>query len=230
MAIAINGNGTITGITAGGLPDASIVDADIAAVAATKLTGTVADARLPTVPVAKGGTGLTAAGASGQVLTSDGTNWASATPAGGGKVLQIVSSTTAAGSGWNTASTSLVDVGAPWTVAITCAATSSKVLVIASLSVTVQDHVNAQADGSVILVRDSTALTNVNNAANFGIEIGAETGGWTRTSNHGTLHILDSPSSTSELVYKLQYACKSGDAIYISYHGQSTITLMEIGA
>ena len=30
MAIAINGNGTITGITAGGLPDASIVEADIA--------------------------------------------------------------------------------------------------------------------------------------------------------------------------------------------------------
>ena len=222
MAIAINGNGTITGITAGGLPDASILDADIAAVASSKLTGAV--------PVAKGGTGLTAAGAAGRVLTSEGTNWASATPAGGGKVLQIVSSTTAAGSGWNTASTSLVDVGAPWTVAITCAATSSKVLVIASLSVTVQDYVNAQADGSVILVRDSTALTNVNNAANFGIEIGAETGGWTRTSNHGTLHILDSPSSTSELVYKLQYACKSGDAIYISYHGQSTITLMEIGA
>ena len=30
MAIAINGNGTITGITAGGLPNASIVEADIA--------------------------------------------------------------------------------------------------------------------------------------------------------------------------------------------------------
>ena len=171
-----------------------------------------------------------AKGTSGQVLTMGANDPAWATAAAGGKVLQIVSSTTAAGSGWNTASTSLVDVGAPWTVAITCAATSSKVLVIASLSVTVQDYVNAQADGSVILVRDSTALTNVNNAANFGIEIGAETGGWTRTSNHGTLHILDSPSSTSELVYKLQYACKSGDAIYISYHGQSTITLMEIGA
>ena len=39
MAIAINGNGTITGITAGGLPDASIIDADIAAVASSKLTG-----------------------------------------------------------------------------------------------------------------------------------------------------------------------------------------------
>ena len=171
-----------------------------------------------------------AKGTSGQILTMGANDPAWATAAAGGKVLQIVSSTTAAGSGWNTASTSLVDVGGPWTVAITCAATSSKVLVIASLSVTVQDYVNAQADGSVILVRDSTALTNVNNAANFGIEIGAETGGWTRTSNHGTLHILDSPSSTSELVYKLQYACKSGDAIYISYHGQSTITLMEIGA
>ena len=90
MAIAINGNGTITGITAGGLPDASIVDADIAAVAATKLTGTVADARLPTVPVAKGGTGLTAAGASGQVLTSDGTNWASSAAAGGGDTRNFI--------------------------------------------------------------------------------------------------------------------------------------------
>ena len=124
----------------------------------------------------------------------------------GGKVLQVVSATTAGGSGWNTTSTSLVDVGDPWTVAITCAATSSKVLVIASLSVTVQDYVNAQADGSVILVRDSTALTNVNAAANFGIEIGAETCGYTRTSNHGTIHSLASPSSNSELVYKLQEA------------------------
>ena len=93
MPIAINGTGTITGITAGGLPDASIEDADIAAVASGKLTGTIADARLPTVPVAKGGTGLTAAGASGQVLTSDGTNWASSAAGGGLSSKAVVGST-----------------------------------------------------------------------------------------------------------------------------------------
>ena len=37
-----------------------------------------------TLPVANGGTGVTAAGASGNVLTSDGTNWTSTAPSGGG--------------------------------------------------------------------------------------------------------------------------------------------------
>ena len=39
MAIVINGSGTITGISAGGLPDSCVTDADIAGMAASKLTG-----------------------------------------------------------------------------------------------------------------------------------------------------------------------------------------------
>jgi|TARA_Y100000289_G_C3901509_1_gene139429 hypothetical protein len=39
MAIQINGNGTITGISNGGLPDGCILDADINGMAASKLTG-----------------------------------------------------------------------------------------------------------------------------------------------------------------------------------------------
>ena len=39
MAITINGNGTITGISNGGLPDGCILDADINGMAASKLTG-----------------------------------------------------------------------------------------------------------------------------------------------------------------------------------------------
>ena len=35
---------------------------------ATNLSGTIADARLPTVPVAKGGTGLTSLGSAGQAV------------------------------------------------------------------------------------------------------------------------------------------------------------------
>ena len=37
-------------------------------IAATNLSGTISDARLPTVPVSKGGTGLTSLGSAGQVL------------------------------------------------------------------------------------------------------------------------------------------------------------------
>lgn len=39
MAIAINGDGTITGLSNGGLPDGCILDADINGMAASKLTG-----------------------------------------------------------------------------------------------------------------------------------------------------------------------------------------------
>ena len=46
-----------------------------------------------TVSRARGGTGLTTAGASGQVLTSDGTNWTSAA-AGGGFTLLTPATTT----------------------------------------------------------------------------------------------------------------------------------------
>ena len=39
MPISINGSGSITGISAGGLPDGCILDADINGMAASKLTG-----------------------------------------------------------------------------------------------------------------------------------------------------------------------------------------------
>lgn len=65
MPITINGSGTLTGLSAGGLPDGSVTNAD-----------------------------LEYAGTSGQVLTSQGSGSAPqwATPAGG-KILQVVSAT-----------------------------------------------------------------------------------------------------------------------------------------
>jgi len=41
MPISINGSGTVTGISAGGLPDGCIIDADISGVAASKLSGSL---------------------------------------------------------------------------------------------------------------------------------------------------------------------------------------------
>jgi hypothetical protein len=55
----------------------------------SKLSGAVA--------VAKGGTGLTAVGTSGNVLTSNGSAWASTAPAGGGGIV-FLGSATASGS------------------------------------------------------------------------------------------------------------------------------------
>ena len=55
MAIAINGSGTITGLSNGGLPDGCILDADINGMAASKLTGA-----LPAISGANlTGTGIT---------------------------------------------------------------------------------------------------------------------------------------------------------------------------
>lgn len=58
----------------------------------TGVTGTMSATNLPTVPAAKGGTGLTSSGASGNVLTSDGTTWVSQAVAGGYGGYQIFAS------------------------------------------------------------------------------------------------------------------------------------------
>lgn len=47
MAITISGSGTITGLSVGGLPNDSVTSANIASLAASKLTGQVADANAP---------------------------------------------------------------------------------------------------------------------------------------------------------------------------------------
>lgn len=47
-------------------------------------SGTVTLLAASVTPVANGGTGLTAAGSSGNVLTSNGTSWVSSTPAASG--------------------------------------------------------------------------------------------------------------------------------------------------
>ena len=39
MPISINGSGTLTGISAGGLPDGCVVDADINGMSSSKLSG-----------------------------------------------------------------------------------------------------------------------------------------------------------------------------------------------
>jgi hypothetical protein len=70
-------------------PDGSVSDAKITAMASSKLTGSVA--------VANGGTGITAVGTSGNVLTSTGSAWAStAIPASGITMASTLATTSGA--------------------------------------------------------------------------------------------------------------------------------------
>ena len=131
MAIVINGSGTVTGISVGGLPD-NIVDA-----------GTLADDAVGLAQMASGTDGnvitydtsgnpaAVATGSSGQVLTSAG---ADAVPTmatlSAGKVLQVVSAVDAS----ETSSTSTTQADTGLTADITPSAASSKVLVLVGMN------------------------------------------------------------------------------------------------
>lgn len=173
----------------------------------------------------------------GHMLTAQsgdtgGLTWAAA---GGGKVLQVVgaSKTDVA----STTSTTYADTGL--SVAITCAATSSKVLVTG--------HAVFGTNGNshyffAQFVRDSTTL-----AIGTG-SIGSRQAGWIGAGVDNASNVLasgfsylDSPSSTSELTYKLQFKSQTGTVIYLnssysdsdangSLRSGASIVVMEIGA
>ncbi len=165
-------------------------------------------------------------GSTGQILTVSGGVPTWATPAGGGKILQVVmgtyaQQTTSSSSSWS-------DTGL--TATITPSATSSKVLVL------VQQNgcrkLNSNTGLNLKLLRGSTDLTTF-----------AFRGGWTGNTNEssfgtaGTVY-LDTPATTSATTYKTQMASDQGsnrvdtqlDATIISPNLASTIILMEVGA
>ena len=181
-----------------------------------------------------------ATGSSGHVLTSAGAGAVPSfqAPAGGGKVLQCVSTLKT--------DTTVVSFTGTYTdisglsVAITPSATSSKILVMA--------HVNGCNDINsnnvyMRIVRGSTAIASGASpssriAGTFALQVPAN-----NHLNTGSMTVLDSPSSTSELTYKIQGETGNagGGGIHINRSQQdsdnestmravSSITVMEIGA
>ena len=161
-------------------------------------------------------------GTNGHILTADSTQslglkWAA--PAGGGKVLQVVS-THWTGS-FSTASASYVDV-TNGELSITPSSASSKVLFIGSWYARGQGA-NDQNGGDLRILRGATEIDEPgfvyallgSNSQSFGIQaaVGA--------------HYLDSPATTSSTTYKIQIKQYNGTA-YLERGG--VITLMEIGA
>jgi len=163
-----------------------------------------------------------AVGSNNQILVADsstatGLKWAA--PAGGGKVLQVVSGT------YSTqtviASTSYSDTGL--SLSITPTLSTSKVLVL----ITQNSGASRAVDDIgwyTKLLRGSTDLQELDNNLGNG-----DDGHWPNTFTY-----LDSPATTSSTTYKTQGKCSttanSASAFYQFSGLTSTIVLMEIGA
>tara|TARA_S200002703_G_scaffold98410_1_gene85094 strand:+ start:51 stop:644 length:594 start_codon:yes stop_codon:yes gene_type:complete len=155
----------------------------------------------------------------------------------GGKVLQVVQDTKL--DTFSTTSTSYTDITG-LSVAITPSLSSSKVLVMVSMTFSGADPGFRH---SFQLLRGSTSIGGGTTAGNrvtaiFGNAVGANN---PKGQGMGGFMYLDSPSTTSETTYKIQGQIESGGTLYVNRAGtdndttsnsrsSSTITVMEIGA
>jgi hypothetical protein len=163
-----------------------------------------------------------AVGTNGQVLTADSTaatgiKWASA--AGGGKVLQVVNAST------STTATNSTDVYADTglTATITPTSATSKILVLVNQT-GIQKAVN-DTYVDLRLLRGATQILVIDSGiAGDGTTTRMQVGGT------GTCY-LDAPATTSATTYKTQFLSGTNVSIVrVNNGGNSTITLMEIGA
>ena len=216
MTIEINGSGTITGLTAGGLPDGSIATDDIAnnAVTAGKLATTL-DLSGKTVTLANGS--VTA----GQLATTlDLTGKTVTLPSGtGGKILQVVQGTKT-----DTSSFSVTGQGQfndVLTTNITPVAASSDILVMWYTSV--GTAVIGQR-GTCRVLRDTTAIGIADSAGSriLGSHGSQSVSDAINRTVHYSQNYLDTPTYTltDTLSYKLQVCHEqSAGTVYINREG-----------
>jgi hypothetical protein len=201
MAIVINGSGTVTGISVGGLPDDIVTADDLANsintdIATGVTAGTTASAALPKA----GGT-----------MTGDITDFYAT-----GAVLQTVAVLDT--SAQTIATTTYTDTNL--SVAITPKKTSSKILAFWSM----QANMNADRSVGTRLVRaattvyESPVLYDITSQSN-------------NSRIRGAYAFLDSPSTTSATTYKVQIGSFGSYSNVINSNGQQTyLILQEIGA
>jgi hypothetical protein len=180
------------------------------------ILGSVLDLGVPsdsTVSIAK----LTATGTKNSTTFLRGDNTFAA--AGGGKILQVVTASESAAR--TITSTSYVNSSNGLSVDITPAATSSKIYIIVSLGYfTCPSGQNM----SVTVFRDSTNLAGGDGGIGLGMH-----GGFSEAIPYAA-HVVDSPSSTSELTYQVYAKVTGSSGQYGHANSKATITAMEIGA
>jgi len=166
-------------------------------------------------------------GTNNQVLTADsaealGLKWA--TPAGGGKVLQVVNASTTT----QVTSTTTTYADTNLTATITPTLNTSKVLVLVTQNGVGKNNGDASNGCNIKLVRTATTLGQITNA------------GWTGSVMHNNIggvgfSYLDAPATTSATTYKTTFANNNASNGAVVQWGStdttvSYITLIEIGA
>ncbi len=209
MPIAINGSGSITGISAGGLPDGCILDADINGMAASKLTGA-----LPAI--------------SGANLTG----------ISGGKVLQVLQTVKTDTFSESVSSGSESAVVTGLTVSITASSASNKILLLYQVvgsrecsfiaidkDGSIMTNAIGDASGSIGRVTAAGDYTNNVRYQNTIPVIFLDTPGDTNAHTYG-VRLRHSSSSTQTIYLNRQDTTNNGS----NSGAISTITAMEIAA
>tara|TARA_R110001606_G_scaffold357526_1_gene508965 strand:+ start:67 stop:570 length:504 start_codon:yes stop_codon:yes gene_type:complete len=139
-----------------------------------------------------------------------------------GSVLQVVNFRSTV---FNTTTTSQSYVDTGIEASITPSSTNSKILVVANLNGVYKS--TGQNAVSTRLLRGSTALGDIDSMNTY-------TDSTAPSASGASISYLDSPSTSSAVTYKVQFASISGALVYInirwngSYTTHSTLTLMEI--
>ena len=152
--------------------------------------------------------------------------------AGGGKILQVQHSTYATSD--TTTSTSYE--ATTMSDNITCAATSSKVLVMFNIAYSVYASSSATHFGFAAIYKD---VGGGGYSVLYPAAASSQIGGYSHTGvsaertfkGNSTLTYVDSPSTTSEITYKLYIAYANGTNFVLApANSTCSITLIEIGA
>ena len=206
-----------TGISGGGTSGAVTITNSMATEITAKadlIVGT-GNAAFDNLPVGANGTVLTA----DSTVSPTGLKWA--TPAAGGKVLQVVQATTTTIVVNNT--TTYADT--TLTASITPSATNSKILALVSHPASAKSGANAGNAIGFKLFRDATEIAHFSEYGNFTN---------TAITNIGSFsfNYLDSPNTTSATTYKTQFNnLFNGAEAGVQHNNRlSSIILMEIGA
>jgi hypothetical protein len=177
-----------------------------------------------TLAVGNGGTGLTS-GTTDQFLKFTGSTTLAPAEAGGGKVLQVVTQPK------NSDSFTTGGFSTLFTCAITPSATSSKILVLASIQYNNYGNGSTNYPHGTVQLLNHADTTLCKAYALFGGNLGGDS--TDQFDSSISLTALDSPNSTSARTYKVSYKAGAG-RFGIMGAGErengSSLTLIEIGA
>ena len=210
------------------LPNTSVSNAQLAGSIdlSTKVTGTLASGNLPTIPVAKGGTGLTSLGTAGQAIKV----------ATGGSTLEFgdVSSTNnvqqtfktdhptfASNSSWNSIS--------GYNVTITPTSTNSKILLFVTGAGTCDTYhhifnlkVERQiSGGSNTFIGEGATGGSAGLTGTTGNHRGEHD---SNSAGHWSFVILDTPNTTSAITYQVYGTTNQGTTWYLNHTDSQSYT------